>query len=397
MVNKKGQKGQRSYSAYNASNYLIATPASASTSTESETGEKQESEWRNGEHGEESGGGGGECAVKDKHALYQRAVQSPKGDISYLQKFFLNYVGGRTPLHLREDFCGTALICTEWVRADSRRTAVGLDLDEEALRWGLQNNICKAGVDAYSRVHLFCGNVLDDISKATRIEADESLVPELTRKLAEQSVHDENEKSDFDGQPSNLEGQSDGGVFTAAQKLPGPDMVCSFNYSCCCLQKRADLVKYFREALKTINEDGGIFAMDLYGGTSSECALKLRRRFEKFSYTWEQEEFDIINRTTRISLHFRLNNNQGVIRHAFSYYWRLWTIPEVKECLLEAGFSSVHFWIKQMSDTHERDDDEATATDSKAKYEEVASFLQKDAWNAYIVAVAPRKFCPSRE
>jgi hypothetical protein len=37
-------------------------------------------------------------------------AQSPKGDISYLQKFFLMYVGGRVPLHLQEDFCGTALL-----------------------------------------------------------------------------------------------------------------------------------------------------------------------------------------------------------------------------------------------------------------------------------------------
>lgn len=37
-------------------------------------------------------------------------VQSPKGDISYLQKFFLMYVGGRIALHLQEDFCGTAFL-----------------------------------------------------------------------------------------------------------------------------------------------------------------------------------------------------------------------------------------------------------------------------------------------
>ena len=37
-------------------------------------------------------------------------MQSPKGDISYMQKFFLMYVGGRMPLHLQEDFCGTALL-----------------------------------------------------------------------------------------------------------------------------------------------------------------------------------------------------------------------------------------------------------------------------------------------
>ncbi|PKU83282.1 uncharacterized protein LOC110108090 [Dendrobium catenatum] len=45
-----------------------------------------------------------------KFDLYQQSVQSPKGDISYLQKFFLMYVGGRRPLHLQEDFCGTALL-----------------------------------------------------------------------------------------------------------------------------------------------------------------------------------------------------------------------------------------------------------------------------------------------
>lgn len=41
---------------------------------------------------------------------FELKLQSPKGDISYLQKFFLMYVGGRAPLHLQEDFCGTALL-----------------------------------------------------------------------------------------------------------------------------------------------------------------------------------------------------------------------------------------------------------------------------------------------
>jgi hypothetical protein len=26
---------------------------------------------------------------------------------------------------------------------------------------------------------------------------------------------------------------------------------------------------------------------------------------------------------------------------AFSYYWRLWTLPELREIMLEAGFTSV--------------------------------------------------------
>ncbi|KAF8406415.1 hypothetical protein HHK36_008502 [Tetracentron sinense] len=81
---------------------------------------------------------------------------SPKGDISYLQKFFLMYVGRRLPLHLQEDFFGTAFLrvvqstylmdlptwvisnpsvfdTTEWLRSDPRRIAVGVDLELEAL------------------------------------------------------------------------------------------------------------------------------------------------------------------------------------------------------------------------------------------------------------------------
>jgi len=70
------------------------------------------------------------------------------------------YVGGRVPLHLQEDFCGTALLSTEWIRTDARRTAIGLDLDLESLEWCLENNLSKIGADGYSRMLLFHGNVL---------------------------------------------------------------------------------------------------------------------------------------------------------------------------------------------------------------------------------------------
>ena len=37
-----------------------------------------------------------------------------------------------------------------------------------------------------------------------------------------------------------------------------------------------------------------------------------------------------------------------VLRHAFTYHWKLWTIPEVLELLHEAGFPEVHVWIRCM-------------------------------------------------
>ena len=59
-------------------------------------------------------------------------------------------------------------------------------------------------------------------------------------------------------------------------------IVCTFNYSCCCLHKRAELVLYFKHVLDALSNKGGIFVMDLYGGTSSD-KLRLQRRFAKFT------------------------------------------------------------------------------------------------------------------
>jgi len=330
------------------------------------------------------------CDLPSKFVLYQRSVQSPKGDISYMQKFFWTYVGGRLPLHLREDFCGTALISAEWLRSDSRRTAVGVDLDIEALTWGLENNVQQVGADAYSRICLFHGNVLHSLTNAKCIKSA-SLGSENYKSLRET---EDSSGSVTDDDEADLVKRLEVGEHVqdyCGQKessFPAADIVCAFNYSCCCLQSRSELVLYFKQAWSAISKKGGIFVMDLYGGTSSEHALKLRRRYEDFMYVWEQEDFNIINRTTKISLHFYLSKNQRSLRYAFSYHWRLWTLPEIKDCLEEAGFNSVHFWMREMPNIQERREVEDFEVNDNVKYEEISSFNQKDAWNAYIVGIA---------
>ncbi|KAG9455069.1 hypothetical protein H6P81_007973 [Aristolochia fimbriata] len=321
-----------------------------------------------------------------KFDLYQKSVQSPKGDISYLMKFFLLYVGGRLPLHLQEDFCGTALLSTEWLRGDPRRTAIGLDMDLEALLWCLDNNINKIGSDSSSRLSLFHGNVLQP-DKASLIDYKCQGATNSTNSdsiFEESAVHATALKPNeqFDPQ-KHIDCK---GCTKKIDSLPGRDIVCAFNYSCCCLQSRAELIVYFKHAHSCLSRKGGIFVMDLYGGTSSEAKLRLKRRFSNFTYVWEQEDFDIINRTTRISLHFHVGKRE-IIPHAFSYNWRLWSLPEIKDCLLEAGFRYVHFWIREMPDTNERGNSEEFNAGRDVKYEELSSFQQRDAWNAYIVAV----------
>ncbi|CAA6660691.1 unnamed protein product [Spirodela intermedia] len=334
--------------------------------------DQEEGEMAEDEEGDECGEERGGDISPSKFHLYQKSVQSPRGDVSYMQKFFLMYVGGRTPLHLQEDFCGTALLSTEWLRSDPRRTAIGLDLDLESLDWCLENNLNRIGGDGFSRISLFHGNVLHpNEANLVRPRLCDLVIDSVSESDPAIQTGDVNSIADISG--------------VKISSLPARDIACAFNYSCCCLHRRADLVMYFKHVLGGLSKQGGIFIMDLYGGTSSECRLKLQRRFPGFTYIWEQQEFDIINRTTRISLHFQLGKKK-TLRHAFSYNWRLWSLAEVKDCLKEAGFSSVHFWMREMPNTQLGSDSEDLFD---AKYEEALSFQQRDSWNAYIVGVAP--------
>ncbi|KAL8496377.1 hypothetical protein ACS0TY_020188 [Phlomoides rotata] len=359
-----------------------SAPEVALSDSDQESQEEVEVEEENQEKEKDSFGI--DNGVPSKFSLYQQSVQSPKGDISYLQKFFLMYVGGKAPLHLQEDFCGTALLSVEWLHGDARRTAVGLDLEVEALNWCLENNVNRIGADVCSRVSLFHGNVLQPLeSKLVNSNPDE-IIQKMT-------LEDNDVDSVADTMYSTEQGKAKAIHNTKSLKdiqLPARDIVCAFNYSCCCLHSRKELIIYFKHALSALSKKGGIFAMDLYGGTSSEGVLRLQRRFPNFTYVWEQAEFDIIQRKTRISLHYNLHKQKRKIRNAFSYSWRLWSLPEVKDCLEEAGFRSVHFWIRSMPDSEQIRRTDGFSAGRDVKYEEATSFQQQDSWNAYVVAVA---------
>jgi hypothetical protein len=44
-------------------------------------------------------------------------------------------------LSLKEDFCGTALLASEWVEWRRDNTALGVDLDAATLAWGREHNL----------------------------------------------------------------------------------------------------------------------------------------------------------------------------------------------------------------------------------------------------------------
>ena len=59
----------------------------------------------------------------------------------------------------------------------------------------------------------------------------------------------------------------------------------------------------------------------------------------KFKYVWHQRSFDPITHNAQYSIHFQLSDGEWK-KDAFTYDWRLWTIPEVRECMKEAGFKN---------------------------------------------------------
>ena len=70
----------------------------------------------------------------DKHACYQLSVQDPKHEITNLRNIYLELSSKdyrEPPKVLREDFCGTAILCDAWVSRDVERQAIGVDIDPE--------------------------------------------------------------------------------------------------------------------------------------------------------------------------------------------------------------------------------------------------------------------------
>jgi len=289
----------------------------------------------------------------DRHVLYQKSVQDPATEIEFLVDKYKE-LKGKSPVLLREDFCGTAFLATEWCKSNSKFRAVGVDLCEDTLQWGKEKNIDAAGSEVSSRVQVFKENVLEYYDK------------------------------------NNL-----------------ADIICAFNFSYNILMTRSMLVDYFKNARRGLADDG-IFVLDIFGGTEAYDTAEEDREVddESFSYIWEQAKFNPITHEMQCYIHFEFEDGSR-INKAFSYEWRLRTIPELIESLEEAGFSKVRcFWEKFEESTDEdeeeeadlflcphcdneidiSDDDEDELLVETGIYYETKEIENQDSWISYIVA-----------
>jgi SAM-dependent methyltransferase len=221
----------------------------------------------------------------DKHVLYQLSVQAPELDSKTYARWFKKYTG-RDLRALREDFCGTAVLACHHVRNHRNNTAVGVDLHRPTLDWGIRHNV----------------QTLLDQEQQQRLQLLEKNVLEVTS--------------------------------------PKADCVLALNFSYQVFTTRQALGAYIKTVYRSL-KPGGVFYMDALGGPDVMQAKTDVTKKQGFKYHWEQRSYDPISHRFVCAIHFEFSDGT-MMKNAFVYDWRLWTLAELRELFVEAGFDDVH-------------------------------------------------------
>jgi hypothetical protein len=156
---------------------------------------------------------------------------------------------------------------------------------------------------------------------------------------------------------------------------PPADVIVAFNFSYATLKKPEELRAYYRAVHRSL-APGGIFVFDVFGGWEAQMDVTDRTRFKGFTYLWEQDGIDPISHEGLFHMTFKFHNGGGM-KKAFTYDWRLWTIPEVREMLASVGF--------RQSDVYWEGVDSKTG-EFNGLFRRVTKAENCPGWNCFVVA-----------
>lgn len=226
----------------------------------------------------------------DRYALYHRAVQSPEIDCEFFHDAYKELKGTRAKV-LREDFCGTFAVCCEWIKRHKDNRAIGIDLDSEPLDYGRQHYLTALKPEQKKRLSLIQGSVL-----------------------------------------------------TAS--APKADIVVALNFSFYFFKSRLLLRQYFARARRGLKSNG-LLIVDCFGGQAAMEPNVERTKVGGFEYFWDQVSFNPITHEALFYIHFK-RKGEAKRERVFTYDWRMWSIPEIREAMTEAGFRRTHvYWEGQ--------------------------------------------------
>lgn len=224
--------------------------------------------------------------IFDKYALYTKSVQSPDVDVIFFRKVYRE-LKNKNAFIFREDFAGTFATSCEWVKLHPKNQAFALDLDPEPLTYGFQHNQLKLKENQQRRVHPLEMNVLNP-------------------------------------------------------NLPKADIVAAMNFSYFVFKSRMMMKEYFKNVYRSL-KPSGLFMLDCFGGSDCYDENEESTNHRSFIYYWHQRNFDPISNRAKFNIHFKPRGGKK-IENVFTYDWRMWSIPELKEILEEVGFKRVHFY-----------------------------------------------------
>lgn len=222
--------------------------------------------------------------VSLKYDLYERSVQNPQNDMSFLNQEF-ERIRERKALYLREDFGGTGMLACLWVTQSKEHHSWAVDLDPEPVEIGRLRHFNKLKTDEKERMHYVLGNVLDHHPFKN-------------------------------------------------------DITVAFNFSYFIFKKRTQLLAYFKSVHASLADDG-IFAVDIFGGTECYQELEEETEHDGHSYFWDCDKFNPLNNHCTYYIHFKTHHDNKKHERVFHYDWRHWSIPEIVEIMEEAGFKRV--------------------------------------------------------
>jgi hypothetical protein len=216
----------------------------------------------------------------DRYEYYRKSVQSAETDVEFYRDTYKE-IRGKLPTVFREDFCGTFALSCEWVKLNKSFKAIGVDLDPDPLVYGKEHYLPLLAEEQQRRVTIVQKDVL-------------------------------------------------------SPKLPKADIIVAANFSYFVFKTRQRMKEYFMKAKKSLNRDG-VFVVDCFGGSLCQDGNEESTRHKSFTYYWEQVDFDPITHRAHFNIHFRPHGKPKLER-VFSYDWRMWTIPELRDILEEVGF-----------------------------------------------------------
>ena len=222
----------------------------------------------------------------DIHNLYEDSVQCVDAEIDFVDDTYKK-IRGRRAKSLREDFCGTMNTSCEWVCRRKSNIAYCLDIDQKVLDWGIVHKISKLSKSQQQRI---------DIINSDVTTTSTSIV----------------------------------------------DIVLAMNFSYWIFKDRKTMADYYRHIYNNLADDG-IFFLDCFGGPEAFKEMEEETEYDGYTYIWDQHKYNPINGDGLFYIHFKFDDGSK-IKKAFTYDWRVWTIPEIKEMLTDAGFTPHIYW-----------------------------------------------------